>query len=65
MEPIYGGPHLRWWPERSKVIDWGLVARVAGGGFGVTVLVLVILSVVIWVTGLVAGRLEPKGEDTK
>jgi Na+-transporting methylmalonyl-CoA/oxaloacetate decarboxylase gamma subunit len=47
------------------VIDWGLVARVAGGGFGVTLLVLVILSVVIQVTGLVAQRLEPKGEDTK
>ena len=47
------------------MIDWGLVARVAGGGFGVTVLVLVILSVVIWVTGLVARRFEPKGEDAK
>ena len=47
------------------MIDWGLVARVASGGFGVTVLVLVILSVVIRVTGLAVQRLQAKGEDKK
>ena len=47
------------------MIDWGLVVRVAGGGFAVTVLVLVNLTVVVWVTGLVARRIEPKDEDAK
>ena len=35
------------------MIDWNLVAKIAGGGFGVTLLVLVILLVVAWVVGLV------------
>ena len=36
--------------------DWNLVARVAGGGFGVTILVLVILSLIAWITGLIIQR---------
>jgi len=35
------------------MIDWDLVAKIAGGGFGVTILVLVILSLVAWVVGLI------------
>ena len=35
------------------MIDWGIVAKVAGGGYGVTILVLIILSLVAWVAGLV------------
>ena len=35
------------------MIDWSLVAKIAGGGFGVTILVLVILALVAWVIGLV------------
>jgi len=35
------------------MIDWNLVANIAGGGFGVTILVLVILALVAWVVGLV------------
>jgi len=35
------------------MIDWNLVAKVAGGGFGVTILVLVILALVAWVVGLI------------
>ena len=38
------------------MIDWNLVAKIAGGGFGVTILVLVILSVVAWVVGLIIQR---------
>ena len=34
------------------MIDWGIVAKM-WGGFGVTILVLVILSLVAWVVGLV------------
>ena len=37
-------------------MEWGLVAKIAGGGFGVTVLVLVILSLVAWIVGLVIQR---------
>ena len=38
------------------MIDWSLVAKIAGGGFGVTILVLVILSLVAWITGLIIQR---------
>jgi len=34
------------------MIDWHLVARITGGGFGSTLLVLAILCVVIWLIGL-------------
>ena len=36
--------------------DWSLVSQIAGGGFGITILVLVILSLVVWVIGLVLKR---------
>jgi len=42
--------HIR---KHTDMIDWNLVAKIAGGGFGVTILVLVILSLVAWVVGLV------------
>ncbi len=45
------------------MIDWGLVAKVAGGGFGVTILVLTLLSVIIWLVGLVAREPEAPGEE--
>jgi len=44
---------------------WSEVARIAGGGFGVTILVLIILSVVIWVVGLVMQKTQTKGEETE
>ena len=37
-------------------MDWGLIAEIAGGGFGVTVLVLVILSLVAWIVGLIVQK---------
>lgn len=42
------------------MIDWNLVAEVAGGGFGVTILVLIILALVVWVVGLVVQKTQPK-----
>ncbi len=47
--------------------DWGLIAKIAGGGFGVTILVLVILSLVSWVVGLIVQRTakEPKENSAK
>lgn len=47
------------------MIDWSLVARVAGGGFGVTMLVLIILSVAVWLMSLVTRESPKKGEETK
>lgn len=46
------------------MIDWNLVAKVAGGGFGTTILVLVILSVIAWIVGLVMQKIQAKGQET-
>jgi Na+-transporting methylmalonyl-CoA/oxaloacetate decarboxylase gamma subunit len=45
------------------MIDWGLVAKIAGGGYGSTLLVLVILSIVIWLIGFVMRRRARKAND--
>lgn len=47
------------------MIDWSLVAKVAGGGFGVTILVLTLLSVIIWLVGLVMREPDASGEEKK
>ena len=36
--------------------DWNLVAKIAGGGFGVTILVLVVLALISWIIGLIVQR---------
>ena len=46
------------------MIDWNLVAKIAGGGYGVTIFVLIILSLVAWIMGLVIQRTQAKGEET-
>jgi Na+-transporting methylmalonyl-CoA/oxaloacetate decarboxylase gamma subunit len=38
------------------MIDWILVAKIALGGFGSTLLVLAILCIVIWLIGFVMQR---------
>jgi len=45
------------------MIDWNLVAKIAGGGFGVTILVLVILSVIAWIVGLVIQKSQAKDKE--
>jgi len=45
------------------MIDWNLAARLAGGGFGVTILVLVILSLVAWILGLVIQKSQAKDKE--
>ncbi len=37
-------------------IDWNLVAKVVGGGFGTTIFVLVVLALIVWIMGLVIQR---------
>ena len=38
------------------MIDWNLVAKIAGGGFGAVILVLAILMVITMVLGLIFRR---------
>lgn len=38
------------------MIDWNLVAKIAGGGYGLCILVLIILSLVAWIVGLVVQK---------
>jgi len=45
------------------MIDWSLVAKIAGGGYGVTILVLIILLLVAWIMGLVIQKSQAKGEE--
>ena len=45
------------------MIDWSLVAKM-WGGFGVTILVLIILSLVAWIVGLVIQKSKAKGKET-
>ncbi len=45
------------------MIDWNLVAKIAGGGFGVTILVLIILSLLTWIVGLTIRRIQAKGKE--
>jgi len=44
----------------AKIMDWGLIAKIAGGGFGSTLLILAILCIVIWLIGLVVRRRAPR-----
>ncbi len=45
------------------MIDWNLVAKIAGGGFGVTILVLMILALIAWIGGLVIQRIQARGQE--
>ena len=43
------------------MVDWNLAVKVAVGGFGLVFIILVMLGFVVWITKLVANRLD-KGE---
>ncbi|MFC2014300.1 hypothetical protein ACFLU8_05505 [Chloroflexota bacterium] len=46
------------------MIDWSLVGKIAGGGYGLCILVLVILSLVAWIVGLIVQKTtKPATED--
>jgi predicted acyltransferase len=45
------------------MIDWELVAKIAGGGFGSTLIILAIVSIVIWLIGLVMRRRARRVKD--
>jgi Na+-transporting methylmalonyl-CoA/oxaloacetate decarboxylase gamma subunit len=46
-------------------MDWGLVGEIAGGGYGLGILVLVILSVVVWIIGLVVQKTAKPAAESK
>ena len=49
-------------------VDWGFAGQVGGVGFGMVFVLLVILAVVIWITGLVVNKMSTdknKTDDTK
>jgi len=45
-------------------IDWGFAGQVGGMGFGMVFLLLIILAVVIWLTGLVIIKTNTGKEKT-
>jgi len=45
------------------MIVWSLVAKM-WGGFGVTILVLIILSLVAWLVGLLVQKTTAKSKET-
>ncbi len=47
------------------MIDWSLVAKIAGGGFGLTILVLIILSLVAWIVGLAVQKTTKPATESK
>ena len=47
------------------MIDWNLVAKIAGGGYGLCILVLVILSLVTWLVGLVVQKTTKATPESK
>jgi len=47
------------------MIDWNLVAKIAGGGYGLCILVLVILALVAWIIGLVVQKTAKPTTESK
>ena len=45
------------------MIEWDLVWKIAGGGYGVCILVLVILSLVAWIVGIVVQKTTIEGKE--
>jgi len=47
------------------MIDWNLLAKVAGGGYGIVILVLLILALAAWLIGLVLQKVQTQsGENS-
>ncbi len=45
-------------------IDWGFAGQIGGFGFGMVFVVLIILAVAIWLTGLIIRKIEAGNEET-
>jgi Na+-transporting methylmalonyl-CoA/oxaloacetate decarboxylase gamma subunit len=44
------------------MIDWGMVFKITGGGYGINILVLAILAVIAWIIGMVVNKFKVKGK---
>ena len=45
-------------------VDWGFAGQVGGMGFGMVFVLLIILAIVIWITGLVIIKTRTSKEKT-
>ncbi|MFC1873753.1 OadG family protein [Chloroflexota bacterium] len=45
-------------------VDWGFAGQIGSAGFGTVFSVLVILSIVIWLTGLILRKIASAKEKT-
>ena len=45
-------------------IDWGLAGKIGGIGFGTVFVVLIILAIAIWLTGLVTRKIAASKDET-
>jgi len=45
-------------------ILWGQAIQVGGVGFGMVFALLIILAIVVWLTGLVLGKISPSKSET-
>jgi len=46
------------------MIEWDLVAKIAGGGYGVSILVLIVLAIVAWIMSLIIQKTRAKETTT-
>lgn len=44
-------------------VDWGEATLVAGVGIGMVALILVILALATWITGVLLRRIDSRGKD--
>ena len=44
------------------MIDWDLVAKIAGGAYGINILVLVILAIAAWLVGLAVQKVTARNK---
>ncbi len=45
------------------MIDWNLVAKIAGGGYGMAIFVLITVSLLVWIVGLLIQRYQVNGKE--
>jgi Na+-transporting methylmalonyl-CoA/oxaloacetate decarboxylase gamma subunit len=47
------------------MLDWGLVAKIAGGGFGIVMLVLAILTMLVWLVNIITRKFPEKDKESE
>ncbi len=47
------------------IVDWGQAWQIGGVGFGVVFAILIILAIVIWLVGLVLGKIGVSAAEIK